>query len=354
VKEVLKSPHKSDSIIYFLKKGGRKMMYSKMVENAQKPSEQRLFLMKGKDVLSAYQFNKEELSVVIDTAAYYEKALVEKRRLRNMEGKIMAALFYEPSTRTRLSFETAMHRLGGSVITIAESLKYQTSSMSKGESLHDSITVVDQYVDVLVVRSPINGSAEIAANAAENPVINAGAGAGQHPTQALLDVYTILKEKGTLEGLTVTLLGDLKYGRTVHSLVDFLLLYGCDLIFVSPKELVMPEDITNKLCNKGIKIKETDNLLEAVKDTDVLYVTRIQKERFATVKEYESVKNSYIVDDTIVKKSKEGMLILHPLPRVNEIAVSVDKYPGAAYFRQAANGVPIRMALLSLITGNVL
>jgi len=330
------------------------MVLSKLVENSQKPSAQRLSLMKGKDVLSSYQFNREEVSLIMDTAAYYERALVEKRRLRDMEGKIMASLFYEPSTRTRLSFEAAMHRLGGSVITIAESLKSQTSSMAKGESLPDSITVIDKYVDVLVVRSPLKEAAEIAAKAAENPVINAGSGTGQHPTQALLDIYTILKERGNLEGLTVTLLGDLKYGRTVHSLVDFLSLYGCDLIFVSPKELSMPEDITDKLRRQGIKVEEKDNLQETVKNTDVLYVTRIQRERFPDIEEYERVKDSYIVDDKIVEKSRKGMLILHPLPRVNEIAVSVDKYPGAAYFRQAANGVPVRMALLALTTGNVL
>ncbi|MEA1964939.1 MAG: aspartate carbamoyltransferase [Candidatus Aerophobetes bacterium] len=310
--------------------------------------------MKSRDVVSSYQFNREELSLIMDTAAYYERTLIEKRRLRDMEGKIMASLFYEPSTRTRLSFEAAMHRLGGSVITIAESLKSQTSSMAKGESLHDSITVIDRYADVLVVRSPLKEAAEIAAKAAKNPVINAGSGTGQHPTQALLDVYTILKEKGNLEGLAVTLLGDLKYGRTVHSLVDFLSLYDCDLIFVSPKELSMPEDIMDKLRSQGIKVEEKDNLQEAVKNTDVLYATRIQKERFATTEEYERIKDSYIVDDKIVEKSREGMLILHPLPRVNEIAVSVDRYPGAAYFRQAANGVPVRMALLALTTGSVL
>jgi len=330
------------------------MAYSKMVEKAQKPLKAKVSLLEGEDILTASQFNREQLSVIMNSAAYYEKALAKKKILRDMDGKIMAALFFEPSTRTRLSFETAMHRLGGSVVTVAESAKAQTSSTAKGESLHDSITAVDKYVDIIVVRSPIKGAAEIAANAAEHPVINAGDGAGQHPTQALLDIYTILKEKGTLNGLTIAVVGDLKYGRAPHSLVELLSLYDCNFIFISPKELVMPKDITEKLLSKGLKVEETDNLLKAAEKADVLYITRVQKERFSTAEEYERVKDSYVVDDSIVEKGKGGMLILHPLPRVNEIAVSVDKCPGAAYFRQAGNGVFIRMALLTLITGNLL
>jgi len=330
------------------------MSYSKIIKNTQKSLKEKVSLLEGKDILTASQFNREQLSVIMNSAAYYEKALAKKKRLRDMDGKIMAALFFEPSTRTRLSFETAMHRLGGSVVTVAESAKAQTSSTAKGESLHDSITVVDKYVDIIVVRSPIKGAAEIAANAAEHPVINAGDGAGQHPTQALLDIYTILKEEGTLNGLTITVVGDLRYGRAPHSLVELLSLYDCNFIFISPKELAMPKDITEKLLSKGLKVEETDNLLKAAEKADVLYITRVQKERFSTAEEYERVKDSYVVDESIIEKGKEGMLILHPLPRVNEIAVSVDKYPGAAYFRQAGNGVFIRMALLSLTTGSVL
>jgi len=318
----------------------------------EKPTAEQIKAFEGTDVLSGAQFSREQLEVIMNTAAHYEQALAEKRIIKDMEGKVMASLFFEPSTRTRLSFETAMLRLGGSVITVAESATNQTSSTAKGETLHDSITVIDGYADVIVVRSPIKGSGMEAAQAAVHPVINAGDGAGQHPTQALLDIYTILKEKEKVEGLKVALVGDLKYGRTVHSLVDFFALYGCELIFVSPDELKMPEDITNNLRKKGIKVEETSDLKAAVKEADVLYVTRIQRERFSDKAEYERVKDSFIVDKAIIDGCKEGMIILHPLPRVNEIAVEVDQYPGAAYFRQAYNGLYVRMALLALTTGN--
>ncbi len=329
-------------------------MASKLVENAAKPSLERLKIMKNRDVLSASELNKEELMIIMETAAYYERALLEKRKVYDMDNKIMASIFFEPSTRTRLSFETAMHRLGGSVITVAESEKAQISSTSKGESLADSIKVIDGYADIIVVRSPVKGAADEAAKVAKNPVINAGDGFGQHPTQALLDMYTILKEKKSLEGLTVGLLGDLKYGRTVHSLVDFFSLFNCNLVFISPDELKMPEEITQNLRKKGIDVKETDDLLNAADILDVLYVTRIQRERFDSVEEYERVKNAYIVDEVIVKNLKKEAIILHPLPRVNEITVEVDNYEGAAYFRQAKNGVPTRMAVLALSTGSVL
>ncbi|PRR71327.1 aspartate carbamoyltransferase [Neomoorella humiferrea] len=319
----------------------------------QKPTPEEMELLKGQDVLSARDLSFAQLQLIMKTAAYYEDALVNKRRLYDMDGKIMASLFFEPSTRTRLSFEAAMQRLGGNVITVSETPQMQTSSTAKGETLHDAIKVVDGYVDVIVVRSPIKGAAQEAAEAAEHPVINAGDGTGQHPTQALLDIYTIIKEHGHVEGMKVALLGDLKYGRTVHSLVYLLKHYGCDMIFVSPPQLKMPEEITNELKQEGIKVEETADLKAAVAEADILYVTRIQRERFPSQEEYESVKDSYIVNDEIVAAAKKGMSILHPLPRVNEIAVSVDTYAGAAYFRQAHNGVPIRMALLALTTGNV-
>ena len=319
----------------------------------KKPSEVELDLLRGHDVLSAKTLSFNQLQLIMDTAAYYEDALVNKRRLYDMDGKIMASLFFEASTRTRLSFEAAMQRLGGSVITVSETPQMQTSSTAKGETLHDAIKVVDGYVDVIVVRSPIKGAAQEAADAADHPVINAGDGTGQHPTQALLDIFTIIKEHGRIEGLRVALLGDLKYGRTVHSLVYFLKHYGCDLIFVSPEQLMMPEEITAELRGEGIKVEATTDLKAAVAAADVLYVTRIQRERFPSKEEYESVKDSYIVSDEVVAAARPGMSILHPLPRVNEIAVSVDSYPGAAYFRQAHNGVPVRMALLALTTGNV-
>lgn len=318
-----------------------------------KPSDAVLGLFQGQDILSARYLGLEHLQAILETAAYYEEALAAKRRLYDMDGKIMASLFFEPSTRTRLSFEAAMQRLGGNVITVSETPQMQTSSTAKGETIYDAMKVVDGYVDVIVVRSPIKGAAKEAAAAAKVPVINAGDGAGEHPTQGLLDIYTIQKEHGKVAGLKVALLGDLKYGRTVHSLAYMLTRYGCELIFVSPEQLRMPEEITAEIRKEGIKVEETTDLKAAVAQADVLYVTRIQRERFESAEEYEKVKDTYIVNDDIVKAAKTGMSILHPLPRVNEIAVTVDQYQGAAYFRQAHNGVPIRMALLALTTGSV-
>jgi len=319
----------------------------------KKPNQEQLDSFLNKDVLTAAQFSREELDIIMNTAGHYEQLLAENKIIKDMEGKVMASLFFEPSTRTRLSFETAMLRLGGSVITVAESAKSQTSSTAKGETMHDSIMVIDGYADVIVIRNPVTGTAQIAANAAKHPVINAGDGAGQHPTQALLDIYTIIKSKGKVDGLKVALVGDLKYGRTVHSLVDFFALYGCEMILASPDELKMPADIVASLREKGIKVTETDNLKDAVVDADVLYVTRVQKERFPNVEDYEKVKDLFIVDEELISGAKEGMIILHPLPRVNEITVGVDQYPGALYFVQAHNGLFVRMALLALTTGNV-
>lgn len=318
-----------------------------------KPSQAQLDTFLNKDVLSAHQLSKEDLEIIMNTAGYYEQALADKKIIKDMEGKVMASLFYEPSTRTRLSFETAMLRLGGSVITVAESATNQISSTAKGETMHDGITVIDGYADVIVIRNPVTGTADIAANAAQHPVINAGDGAGQHPTQALLDIYTIMKAKGTVEGLKVALVGDLKYGRTVHSLVEFLALYNCELILASPDLLRMPAEIVTGLRERGIKVTETDSLKDAAHVADVLYVTRVQKERFPNVEDYDKVKDLFIVDEELVAGAKEGMIILHPLPRVNEITVGVDKYPGALYFQQAYNGLYVRMALLALTTGSV-
>lgn len=321
------------------------------VVSAAKPAPEKADLLKGKHILSAGQFIKEELDLLMDTAAYYEKKMQDGERLQDMTGKVAASLFFEPSTRTRLSFETAMHRLGGAVITVAESAKSQTSSTAKGETMADAIRVVDLYADVIIMRSPQKGAADEAAEVAVNPVINSGDGAGEHPTQALLDIYTILKEKGSLLGLTVTLLGDLKFGRTVHSLIRLLSHYGCRIILVAPSQLSMPDDIVAGVAKFGVEVKQTEDLQEAVKESDVLYATRIQKERFDSEEEYNAVKDKYIVDSGVVAAGKKGMIIMHPLPRVNEITVEVDNYEGAAYFRQAGNGVPIRMALLALVKG---
>ena len=305
-------------------------------------------ILHGADILRTDTLKDEELELILSTAARFERELEAGNRLTNMAGQVMAALFFEPSTRTRLSFEAAMHRLGGAVITVADP---ETSSAAKGETLADAVTVVEGYADVIAMRHPRKGSAAEAAEAVSVPVINGGDGAGQHPTQALLDTYTIQKEKGTLEGLTVAVAGDLKNGRTVHSLVYLLGRYGMRLIFVSPAQLRMPGEITEDLVSQGVDVSETEDLAGAMRESDVVYMTRIQKERFEDPAEYQRLKGSYVMDRAMVEQAQEGITIMHPLPRVNEIEEEVDEYPGAAYFRQAHNGVPVRMALLALVTG---
>jgi len=305
-------------------------------------------LLEGKDILTTEQLTREELEEILRVTERFDEALSKRQVLRNMEGLIMAALFFEPSTRTRLSFESAMQRLGGSVINVADA---KTSSAAKGETLHDAISVIHSYCDVIVIRHPEIGSAEEAARASGVPVINGGDGSGQHPTQALLDMYTIKKEKGRVEGLTVSLVGDLKHGRTVHSLVYLLTLYGNSVKLVSPGSLGMPGYIRERLAAKGADIEEVTDLEAAARVSDVIYVTRVQKERFEDPAEYERVKGAYVVNADLVGRSKAGVTIMHPLPRVDEIAVDTDSYPGAAYFRQAANGVPTRMALLAMVAG---
>jgi aspartate carbamoyltransferase catalytic subunit len=304
--------------------------------------------LKGKDILHGNQFSKKEIDTIIKTAGYFEKALKKKDSLNLLKGKILATLFFEPSTRTRLSFETAMQRLGGGVISMASA---EGSSAAKGETVADTARTVDQYADVIVIRHPRIGSAKEAADAAEAPVINAGDGAGQHPTQALLDIYTIQKELGSLKNLKVSLVGDLKNGRTVHALVELLSLFGAKLYFVSPKSLRMPGEITSQLKEKGTEVVETEDMKEAARASDLIYMTRIQKERFEDLSEYERVKGSYIIHEDFLKGLHKKMTILHPLPRVDEISPKVDAYPGAAYFRQVRNGVFVRMGLLSMVMG---
>ena len=307
-------------------------------------------MLKGKDIINTAQFSPQELNLIMNTAANFEKQVKDGEVIRNMEGQVVATLFFEPSTRTRLSFETAANRLGARVITVANPA---SSSVAKGESLADTIRTVDGYADVIVMRHPMKGSAQIAADNAEHPFINAGDGAGQHPTQALLDIYTIRKEKGALGGHTVSFIGDLKNGRTVHSLGYFMALYRNKMFFVSPKALRMPEDITADLRSRGAEIEETEDLREALAVSDVVYVTRIQRERFEDPAEYEKLKGSYIINRALIDQAKKGITILHPLPRVDEISTDVDEYEGAAYFRQAHNGLYIRMALLVLVSGRV-
>lgn len=307
-------------------------------------------MLKGKDILNTAQFSLQELNLIMNTSANFEKRVKSGEIIRNMEGQVVASLFFEPSTRTRLSFETAINRLSARVITVANAA---SSSVSKGETLADTIRTVDGYVDVIVMRHPMKGSAKIAADNASHPVINGGDGAGQHPTQALLDLYTIRKEKGVLGGHTVTFLGDLKNGRTVHSLGYFMALYKNKMIFVSPKSLKMPAEITADLRSRGAEIEETEDVEKALSVSDIVYVTRVQRERFENPEDYEKIKGVYIINREMINRAKKGITILHPLPRVDEISTDVDDYEGAAYFRQAHNGLYVRMALLTLITGRV-
>ena len=307
-------------------------------------------MLKGKDILNTAQFSLQELNLIMNTAADFERRVKNGEIIKNMEGQVVASLFFEPSTRTRFSFESAINRLGSRVISMANAA---SSSVAKGESLADTIRTVDGYVDVIVMRHPMKGAAQIAAENAFHPVINGGDGTGQHPTQALLDLYTIRKERGILGGQTITFLGDLKNGRTVHSLGYFMALCNNKMIFVSPESLKMPEEITKDLRDRGAEIEETENVEKALSLSDMVYVTRVQKERFEKPEDYEKVKGVYVINRSMIGKAKKGITILHPLPRVDEIATDIDKYEGAAYFRQAHNGLYIRMALLALITGSI-
>jgi aspartate carbamoyltransferase catalytic subunit len=301
----------------------------------------------GKDIISVKQFSRADLEYVFGVA-HEMRGMVERVGTFDLlKGKILANLFYEPSTRTSSSFTAAMERLGGSVIPINE-VKY--SSVSKGESLPDTVRTLECYADVIVLRHPETGSAAIAAKAAKKPVINAGDGVGEHPTQALLDLFTIREELGKVEGITVTMLGDLKYGRTVHSLSRLLTLFGVKLNYVSPDILKMPEEVKSEVSEKGISQTVT-TLEKALPGSDVLYVTRVQKERFEDPAEYEKVKDAYVIDPTLMKAAKKDMIVMHPLPRVTEISMDFDEDPRAAYFRQMEYGLYVRMALLAMVLG---
>ncbi|MBW2985007.1 aspartate carbamoyltransferase [Candidatus Woesearchaeota archaeon] len=301
---------------------------------------------KGRDIISIRDFSKEELLYVLKIA----KKMEGDSYSNLLKGKVLATLFFEPSTRTRLSFETAMHRLGGSVIGFAQP---EVSSVKKGETIWDTIKTVNEYVDVIVQRHPIEGAARLAAESASVPVINGGDGANQHPTQTLLDLYTIKKNKGKLEGLNVGFLGDLKYGRTVHSLAAALSHFKTTMYFISPDALKMPKSDLDLLDQRKIKYYETNSLTNVAKNLDVLYVTRIQKERFPDVMEYEKYKNVYHLDKSLLKNIKKDLKIMHPLPRVGEISPELDDTPHAVYFQQAGNGIPVRKALLALVLGKI-
>jgi aspartate carbamoyltransferase catalytic subunit len=302
----------------------------------------------GKDILHGNQFTKKDIDAIIKTASYFEKELKKKDQVSLLKGKILATLFYEPSTRTRLSFEAAMQRLGGGVVSMGS---VESSSVAKGESLTDTVRTVAQYADAIVIRHPKIGSAKEAADAVSIPVLNAGDGAGQHPTQALLDIYTIKKELGSLNHLKICLTGDLKNGRTVHALVEVLSLFGAKIYLVSPEILRMPVEIIARLREKGMEVVETSDLREACRNSDLVYMTRIQKERFTDLSEYEKVRGVYVIDEGLLKGLPRKIIILHPLPRVDEISPAVDEYSGAAYFRQVRNGVYVRMALLAMVMG---
>jgi aspartate carbamoyltransferase catalytic subunit len=304
--------------------------------------------LKGNDILHGNQFSKKDIDAILKTASYFEKALKRKDQIPLLKGKILATLFYEPSTRTRLSFETAIQRLGGGVVSMGS---VESSSVAKGESLTDTVRTVAQYADMIVLRHPKTGSAKEAADAIPIPVFNAGDGAGQHPTQALLDIYTIKKELGSLNNLRLALAGDLKNGRTVHALVEVLSLFGAKLYLVSPDILRMPAEITASLRDRGIEVTETTDLKQACQNSDLVYMTRIQKERFTDLSEYEKVKGSYVINEDFLKQINKKIVILHPLPRIDEITPEVDDYAGAAYFRQMRNGVYVRMALLAMVMG---
>ncbi|MEP7285015.1 MAG: aspartate carbamoyltransferase [Chloroflexota bacterium] len=303
---------------------------------------------KGQHILSISQFSLNDLAYIFDVAEEFRLMVKRVGSLEVLKGYILANLFYEPSTRTSSSFLAAIQRLGGSSIPINE---VHYSSVAKGESLPDTIRTLEAYADVIVLRHPEVGSAALAAQYAHKPIINAGDGIGEHPTQALLDLFTILQERGHIDGLTVTLLGDLKYGRTVHSLAKLLSLFGVRLNYVSPATLQMPADLLTDLSAKGVQQAELTDLNEVLADTDVLYVTRIQKERFTDLDEYERVKGSYVITPELLTQAKSNLVLMHPLPRVGEIDMAVDQDPRAAYFRQVEYGVYVRMAILALVLG---
>ncbi len=301
----------------------------------------------GRDILSTEELGKDDLLRIMSVTADMEELVRRERVSDLLADKVVAVIFLEPSTRTRLSFETAVSRLGARAITVAEA---GSSSAAKGESLADMARTVAGYVDCIVVRQPQTGGARTMADAVEIPVINGGDGSGQHPTQALLDLYTIRKEKKTLENLKVAMVGDLRYGRTVHSLSYALAPFNPSYIYCSPRELRMPDQVVSDMKDRGIPVRESGDLEDALQ-ADILYMTRIQRERFQDPAEYERLKGGYVLTRKLVEQGKSGIVVMHPLPRVNEIATDVDGLPGAAYFRQAHNGVYLRMALLALVLG---
>ncbi len=297
-------------------------------------------------LVSISDCSKEDILRIVELAEQFEK----NPNPHLLDGKLVATLFFEPSTRTRLSFETAVQRLGGRVIGFSDAA---TSSSSKGETLHDTIKMVSNYVDLIVMRHPVEGAARYASEITNVPVINAGDGSNQHPTQTMLDLYSIKKTQGTLENLTISMVGDLKYGRTVHSLLMAMRYFNPTYHFVAPPELKLPPQYPEYMRANNIKFDEREDMNSILAETDILYMTRVQQERFTDLVEYEKVKNTYTLRNSMLEGTKDNLRILHPLPRINEIAADVDQNPKAYYFEQARNGVFARQAVICSILGLV-
>jgi aspartate carbamoyltransferase catalytic subunit len=300
--------------------------------------------MKNRSLVSISDYSKQEILRILELAEEFEK----QPHIDLLKGKVIASLFFEPSTRTRLSFESAVQKLGGGIVGFSDS---SSSSTTKGESLNDTIKTVSNYADLIVMRHPIEGSARFASEISGVPVVNAGDGANQHPTQTLLDLYSIKKTQGKLEDLNIFLVGDLKYGRTVHSLLEAMSMFNPTFNFISHEKLQMPKEYKLFLDKKGIKYYEHEQFTDIISRADIMYMTRVQRERFSDPIEYEKTKNTYVLRNEMLKNTKENLKILHPLPRVNEIHQSVDNNPKAYYFEQALNGVYTRQAIISAILG---
>ena len=302
---------------------------------------------KGRDIISINDLTREETDYILSMGDQIEN--LSAKGSANLCGKILVTLFFEPSTRTKLSFDTAMYKLGGQVVGFAEP---KTSSVEKGETLSDTIKVVENYGDVIVLRHPLEGAARLAAEVASVPVINAGSGSEEHPTQALLDLYTMKKEEGKIDGLNIALVGDLRYGRTVHSLAYALSMYDVNLKLISPDQLRMRREVLDHI-SKRISVQEGNSLNDLLPDLDVVYITRIQKERFPDLADYEKIKGSYKITPETLKGVKDNLIIMHPLPRVDEVDPAIDLTPYAIYFKQVRYGLLIRMALLSMVLGTI-
>ncbi|HON21281.1 MAG: aspartate carbamoyltransferase [Bacteroidales bacterium] len=300
--------------------------------------------MKNKSLISITDYSKEEYLRILSLAEEFEK----EPNQRIAEGKVVASLFFEPSTRTRLSFESAINRLGAKVVGFADT---NTSSGTKGESMVDTIKTVSCYVDLIVMRHSLEGAARLASEVASVPIINGGDGSNQHPTQCLLDLYSIKKTQGTLDNLDIALVGDLKYGRTIHSLAIAMSNFNTTFHLVSPESLKLPSSVKMYIKERNLKYYQYTEIQDAVDKVDILYMSRVQRERFLDIQDYEKVKNSCILDKSLLANVKSSMKVLHPLPRVNEININVDSTPYAYYFQQAKNGVFVRQALIALILG---